>query len=91
MDAQFLQYLNLASAIAAGVAAVLWFVSATVRIKFDATPGPNGWTTGAIVDEENNDILASQAKGNWWSAWAASAAGVAAALQAVAIWNTPIA
>ena len=85
-----LKYLNLSSAIAAGVASVLWFVSAVVRVKFDATPGPDGTVPGAIVDDQDNDILASQARGNWWSAWAASAAAVAAALQAVAIWNTPV-
>ena len=85
-----LKHLNLASAIAAGVAAVLWFVSAVVRVKFNATPSPDGMIDGGIVDDKNNDILASQARGNWWSAWAASAAGVAAALQAIAIWYTPV-
>jgi hypothetical protein len=56
-----LKHLNLASAIAAGIAAVLWFTSAVVRVKFDATPGPDGTVDGAIVDDEDNDILASQA------------------------------
>lgn len=86
-----LGYLNLASAIAAGVAAVLWLISAIVRVKFDETPGPDGMVPGGIVDDDNNDILASKARANWWSAWAALAAGLAAALQALAIWNTPIA
>ena len=85
-----LKHLNLASAVAAGVAAGLWFVSAVVRVKFNVTPGPDGMIDGGIVDDKNNDILASQARGNWWSAWAASAAAVAAALQAIAIWYTPI-
>lgn len=90
MTLLLLKYLNLASAIAAGVASVLWYVSAVVRVKFDATPGPDGMVPGAIVDDDDNDILASQARGNWWSARAAFAAAVAAALQAVAIWHTPI-
>jgi hypothetical protein len=90
MTATALRYLNLASAIAAGIAAVLWFVSAVARVKFDDTPGLDGMTPGGIVDDENNDILASQARGNWWSAWAASAAAVAAPLQATAIWFTPV-
>jgi hypothetical protein len=85
-----LRHLNLASAIAAGIAAVVCFVSAVVRVKFNATPGPDGMIDGGIVDDKYNDILASQTRGNWWSAWAASAATVAAALQAIAIWCTPV-
>lgn len=85
-----LRDLNFASAIAAGIAAALWLKSAVVRVKFDDRPGPDGMTPGGIVDDEDNDLLASQARGNWWSAWAASAAAVAAALQAIAIWCTPV-
>jgi hypothetical protein len=62
--------------------------SILVRVKFDATPRPNGMVPGAIVGEDDNDILASRARGNWWSARAAFAAAAAAALQAVAIWYT---
>lgn len=91
MDLATLKNINLASAIFAGAAAILWFISAVVRVKFDDTPGPDGMIAGAIVDDDNNDILASQARANWWSAWAASAAAIAAALQAIAIWCTPVA
>lgn len=86
---QFLPFFNFGSAAFAFIAALLWFYSAVVRVKYDETPDKDGMIPGAIVDDHNNDILASQARGNKLSAAAAIASGLAALLQALAIWNTP--
>ncbi|MBC3873486.1 hypothetical protein [Undibacterium flavidum] len=86
MEPNTLTWINLASAMFAGIAALLWFYSAVVRVKVNDIPDESGFIGSSISDGNGNDILASLVHANFWSACAASAAGVAAILQAVAIW-----
>ena len=69
------------SAVAAFVAAVLWWRASTLLVVPDQTPDASGWIPASITDETGSDPLASAREGSRWNAWAAIVAGVAAALQ----------
>lgn len=77
--------LNLFSGLAALTAAGLWFWSARVKVAYDPTPDENGWSEAVVLDEHGADILKSLKQANYWSMWAAVAAGVAASCQSIAI------
>lgn len=77
--------LNTASAFAALVAAVLWFWSTRVNVKF-GTASATGWQDGGLIDFDGNDQLATLRLANQWNMRASFAAGVAAILQAAALY-----
>lgn len=77
---------NIAAGVFAYIASALWLRSATVKVKYDSTPGKGGVNGVALIDDQNNDILRSAAIGNRWSKWAALTASVAAAFQSAAMF-----
>ena len=75
--------LNIASGIAALIAAALWFLSARVRVKYKPIVDQSGFTAASIT-EGDIDVLESIKRANSWSMWAAIAAGVSALCQSIA-------
>lgn len=77
--------INAVSAVAAFVAALLWWVSARRVVGPNYDGGPTG-SQLVLVDSKGNefDPAATLFAQSRWSAWAAIAAGVAAGCQGVA-------
>ena len=76
--------LNITSAIAAYIAAMLWYKSAVVKVPYKDEPGADGFSqAGIIVD--GNDFIATAIASSTWSKRAAYAAALAAFLQATAM------
>jgi hypothetical protein len=80
------QFLNWAAAIAALIAAALWFWASRVRVA-PAEEKPDEWNDAAVlyIDKRGraSDAIETAAVQSWWNAWAATAAGIAAASQAI--------
>jgi hypothetical protein len=74
--------LNRISGIAALVAAALWFVSARMRVKYEPVVDSHGFQEAAILDGAI-DVLESIKRANFWSMWAAIAAGISALCQSI--------
>ena len=77
-----LKALNIASGIAALIAAALWFISARARVKYTPVVDQSGFTAASITAGDT-DVLASIKRANLWSMWAAIAAGVSALCQSI--------
>lgn len=80
--------LNVVSAIAALIAAALWFWSTRVQVEYEEPEPVNGWHGASLTVESSEgkridpwQTGVAQAK---WNRWAAMAASVAALCQGVA-------
>ena len=76
--------LNWVAALAAVVAALLWFRSATVEVPTDDIPDENGMF-GMQITVDGSDFIETARQQTRWNKWAAFAAGIAAGCQAVAL------
>lgn len=82
-----MKLLNVASGLAALVAAVLWFWSAKVRVKYKDIVEAGGFQSATILDG-TTDVLETIKAANFWSIWASIAAGLSALCQAIAAFPT---
>jgi hypothetical protein len=89
-------WFEIASALFAGLAAALWFVSARVetpkqfRIEVQVPAVPSHLVIGPFSDglgrsEEINELGRAVARQSRWSAFAAGSAGLSATCQAIAL------
>lgn len=76
--------LNLVSASAAIVAALLWFMVTMVKIPPSDTPDKFGVMSAAIISD-GSDVIATAKHQNCWNRYAALAATVAALTQGIAL------
>lgn len=76
--------LNLLSSAFAFLAAVLWFISATVQVTHKDKVGSDGWIEASITSD-GNDIIESGKLQQKWSRRGAYAAAVAALIQGIAL------
>ena len=76
--------LNAVTALAAFVAAALWYRSATVQGPHRDEPDANGIFSAAIIVGENTDFIGTAMAQSLWSKRAAYAAAVAAGAQGLA-------
>ena len=76
--------LNVTSALAAYVAAMLWYKSAAVKVPYKDEPGADGISQASIV-VDSNDFIATAIASSMWSKRAAYASALAAFLQASAM------
>jgi hypothetical protein len=76
--------LNYASALSAFVAAVLWYVSATIQVPRDDKPDSDGWVK-ASISVDGNDFIASAIAQQKWGRRGAFAAALAAFTQGLSI------
>lgn len=75
---------NLVSAGFAFVAAVLWLISASVRVKAKPKIDKDGWTESSHESDDNNVVESAKLQQRW-SRMAALAAAAAAAAQGIAL------
>lgn len=76
--------LNIVSAVAAMVAAGLWFRSTLVKVSLSEKPDENGWISASITSE-GADVIATAKRQNLWNRYAAFAASVAALAQGISL------
>lgn len=76
---------NCIAALAAGIAALLWHRSATVKIGADPPPRHKDGGFAAQIRVDDYDFIATAVEQTRWSRRAAVAAALAAAFQAVAL------
>jgi D-alanyl-lipoteichoic acid acyltransferase DltB (MBOAT superfamily) len=77
--------LNWIAAFVAVIAASLWFRSATVKIPANPPPRDENGMFAAQITVNDSDFIATAVQQTRWNKWAALAAGIAAACQAVAL------
>lgn len=82
--------LNIGSALAAYVAAMLWYKSAALKVPYKEKPGIDGYSQACIV-VDGTDFIATAIESSKWSKRAAYAAALAAFLQATAMAAAKIA
>jgi hypothetical protein len=76
---------NWIAASVAIIAAFLWFRSATVRIPANPPPRDECGGFSAQITVDDSDFIATAVQQTKWNRWAAVAAAIAAACQAVAL------
>ncbi|WP_286912150.1 MULTISPECIES: hypothetical protein [unclassified Pseudomonas] len=72
------------SAVTGVASAVLWVFSATAHVPYEARYHDDGSPVGTVSDGKTDFILTAEKQGRF-NAWAAGAASVTAALQAIVI------
>lgn len=77
-------HLNFLSAGLAFLAAILWFVSATVQAKAAQKVSADGWIE-ASIESDGHDVIESAKLQQKWSRRGAYAAAAAAATQGIAL------
>jgi hypothetical protein len=76
--------LNIISAIAAILAAFLWFKSTLVKIPPSENPGEDGLIDASITSE-GSDVIATGKRQKLWNRYAALAASAAALAQGISL------
>jgi hypothetical protein len=76
---------NWIAALAGLIAAVLWFRSATVSIPANPPPSDEKGIFPAQITVSDADFIATAVHQTKWNKWAAVAAAIAAAFQAVGL------
>ncbi len=75
------------SAIFFGVcSAILWIISAVVKVKANGAPSHDGWGGGSVQDGDGNDIVQTLKRQSKWNSAAAISASVAAITQAISTY-----
>jgi hypothetical protein len=77
--------LNWLAALVAIIAALLWFRSATVKVPANPPPLDENGMFAAQISVNDSDFIATAVQQTRWNKWAALAAAIAAACQAVAL------
>jgi hypothetical protein len=77
--------LNWLAALVAVIAALLWLRSATVKIPANPPPRDESGVFAALITLNDSDFIATAVQQARWNKWAAFAAAIAAACQAVAL------
>ena len=67
-----------------GLAAMAWFISSVAWVSAATRDQPreDGFHDEQIIDDNENDVLATAARQVWWNRWAAGFACLAAVCQA---------